>query len=470
MHFILLFVTLFVFSLGSASTVVAQERPNFLLIISDDQPEGTLGQFMPQTQSRIFDAGLEFTKAYVTTPACCPSRSSILTGMYAFKHGVLVNKDELKHPTFPKFLRNSGYHTGLVGKYLNSWRGNKRPEYDYWVSFPGGSSTYLNPLLNVQGEWQENQGYMTYLLEQHALSFLDSALSQEKPWMLLFTPNAPHDPFTPAEQDVGRWSTAALHRPPNFNEENRRQKPSWVRKAGLSPTWVEKIDIRRERQLEMLWSLDVTIGALLDKIEAAGQLNSTVIIYISDNGHFWGEHGLLPGKDAPYEEATHVPLAIRYPALTGTPGKSDLLVSNIDLAPTILDLAGVRIPDSADGLPIHRLLSGEVKPREALLLEGYRNDSGRKPFVAAVTKNYKYIENYRDVRELYDLNADPYEVNNIYRLRSARALRKEGRKALSRLLKSIGREDRLSRKTANSRLRRPAKENAQVNHLENLDS
>ena len=449
----------------------ADQRPNFLIIVSDDQPSGTLGEFMPQTQSRIFDAGVQFSRAYITTPSCCPSRSSIFTGMYASKHGVLVNKDLLDKPTFIKTLQKAGYETGLVGKYLNSWRGDKRSEFDYWVSFPGGSSTYDNPLLNVQGDWQEHSGYMTYLLEQYAVSFLDTAVQSDKPFLLFFTPNAPHDPFTPPEEDIGRWQQALLHRPPSFNEANKQRKPRWVRHpATLNAEWIHKIDTRRERQLEMLWSLDKSVGALLSRLEAAGKLDSTVVMYISDNGQFWGEHGILPGKDAPYEEATRVPFAIRYPSLANGPQVFDHLVANIDIAPTVLSLAGLPVPDQMDGVPLGPLVRGEIAPRPALLLEGFRNDEARKPFVAAVTETYKYIENFEDVRELYKLDEDPFELNNVYKLRAAKDLRKKAQARIKELLKQVGRPRRLNGKTARSRKRRSPNESAQVKTLEQLEN
>ena len=164
-------------SCGNApSTAAVAERPNFLIIITDDQCYDTLGSFMPRTQARIFNEGVQFTKAYVTTPLCCPSRASILTGMYAHRSGVRVNSDSLRKTTFADRLHEAGYFTGLVGKYLNSWDGSARPEFDFWVAFAGGGSRYFNPRLNVNGSWSERQGYMTYILRDYALRFLNDAM------------------------------------------------------------------------------------------------------------------------------------------------------------------------------------------------------------------------------------------------------------------------------------------------------
>ena len=149
---------------GCRFPFVKDERPNFLIIVSDDQRFDTM-DYMPNTQQLIFDQGVTYTNGFITTPLCCPSRSSILTGMYAHNHGVLDNNMKLKHTTFMEILHEEGYHTGLVGKYLNSWKGEKRPEYDFWVSYFKGETHYYRPDLNVNGEWfRFEDQYITYIL------------------------------------------------------------------------------------------------------------------------------------------------------------------------------------------------------------------------------------------------------------------------------------------------------------------
>lgn len=192
------------------SETAGQDRPNFLIIITDDQRYDTLGRFMPRTQLRIFDEGITFTNGFVTTPLCCPSRASILTGMYAHNTGVRVNQDELRKATFIQRLHEAGYFTGLVGKYLNSWNGSARPEYDFWVAMAGGGSRYFNPRLNVNGSWSEQRGYMTYILRDYALRFLEKAAQQNKPFALIFAPNAPHSPFEPAPRGRELISRSAV--------------------------------------------------------------------------------------------------------------------------------------------------------------------------------------------------------------------------------------------------------------------
>ena len=173
---------------NTLSTAAVADRPSFLIIIADDQRYDTLGSFMPRTQARIFNEGVQFTKGYVTTPLCCPSRASILTGMYAHKHGVHFNSDRLVKETFVERLHEAGYFTGLVGKYLNSWDGSARPEFDFWAAFAGGGSRYLNPRLNINGSWSEHQGYITYILRDFALRFLDDAAGRSNRLRLYLPP------------------------------------------------------------------------------------------------------------------------------------------------------------------------------------------------------------------------------------------------------------------------------------------
>ncbi len=189
---ILFTLSLILSSSGCRFPLAKDERPNFLIILTDDQRFDTM-EYMPNTQQLIFDQGVTFSSGYITTPFCCPSRASILTGLYAHNHYVRVNTNKLYLPTMVDDLKGNGYYTGLVGKYLNSWNGEMRPEFDYWVSFFGGTvPNYYDPELNINGTWEKKTGYMTYLFEDYVKEYLDKAASQRKPFFLLFAPNAPH--------------------------------------------------------------------------------------------------------------------------------------------------------------------------------------------------------------------------------------------------------------------------------------
>lgn len=385
------------------------ERPNFLVIVTDDQRFDTM-EYMPNTQALIFDQGVTFSRGYITTPYCCPSRASILTGMYAHNHEVLVNEDDLNYKTVVKDMHDNGYYTGLVGKYLNSWDGSERPEYDYWVSFWGGTvPSYYDPDLNVNGTWSKNTGYITYLFKDRVIEFLDKAASQRKPFLLLFTPNAPHAPFTPAKEDSGLYQDLPLYRPENYNEADTSDKPQSIsEKPLLTEEESASLDKLRRRQILTLTALDRSIEEIMAKLEETGEMDNTVVMFISDNGHHWGEHR-LDQKNTAYEESVKVPFAIRYPPLVPTAYVEDRLVANIDIAPTLYELSETKIPESVDGLSLVSLLKGTDDWRTRLLMEAWPD---RGAWTAVHSGEYVYIENDGYISEFYDLKIDPYEMEN----------------------------------------------------------
>ncbi|WKZ35940.1 MAG: sulfatase [Anaerolineales bacterium] len=386
-------------------------RPNILIIVTDDQRYDTM-EFMPQTQAAIFDQGVTFQHGFVTTPLCCPSRASIFTGMYAHKHGVTNNNAELEYPTFIELMKKNGYYTGLVGKYLNSWKGEPRPEYDYWISFQFGETRYYNPRLNVNGEWIRHQGeYVTYSLGNYVIDFLRKAEKKNKPFILIYTPNAPHNPATPADEDLNTFADLPPHRPPSFDEPDIADKPEWMLRDGpLHPDIIKMIDDFRLNQIRTLVSLDRTIGSIMTELAELNMLDNTVIIFISDNGIHWGEHRLF-SKSTIYDETNRVPFALRYPSLVPRPYiDRQHVVANIDIAPTSLDIAGIPIPKDMDGMSILKLLSGNGNWREGVLIEGW---PPRGIYSAVHTGNYVYAETLGDISEFYDLEKDPYQLQNI---------------------------------------------------------
>jgi len=384
-------------------------RPNFLIIVTDDQRYDTM-EYMPNTQELIFDQGVTFSKGYITTPFCCPSRASILTGLYAHNHWVQVNEDPLEFRTVVEDIHRNGYYTGLVGKYLNSWKGDMRPEYDFWVSFWGGTmKNYYDPDLNVNGTWSKHTGYSTYLFRDFGVQFIEEASKQSKPFFLLYAPNAPHAPFTPAEEDVNLLNDLAPYRPVSFNEEDVSDKPDSISNmAPLSEEDIKSIDNTRRRQLLTLIALDRTIPDLINKLKETGELDNTVIIFISDNGKHWGEHR-LDSKSTAYEESVKVPFAIRYPPLIPNPYVDERIVANIDIAPTIYELSETRLPENMDGTSLVPLFAGETEWRDHILLEAWPD---RGAWSAIHTGDYVYIETQDDMSEFYDLTLDPFEMDN----------------------------------------------------------
>jgi len=396
--------------MAAASLLHAQNpRPNILVIITDDQRFDTVKDYMPRTQARIFNEGMSFANAYATTPLCSPSRSSIMTGMYASHHGVRNNDSTLRVTTLAPRLQQAGYYTGLVGKYINSEDATPKPGYDYWIGMPA-LGNYTNPRLNVNGVWTNHQGYLTYLLRDYVIEFLKKAQTRsDQPFFLFFNPRTPHTPLEPAPSDTGLYPNLPPYRPPSYNEDDVSDKPAWLRnKPRLGATWQQKIDNERRRQLQMLWSLDLSLDAILDELKNQGQLEQTVVFYISDHGYFWGEHRLTD-KVRVYEPASRVALAVRYPALIPAGKIETRLAANIDMAPTIYQLAGLPIPPGVDGRSLLALLQPQLPWRDELLIEAW---PPKQSYSAVHTERYVYVETENDRPELYDLANDPDQLQN----------------------------------------------------------
>jgi uncharacterized protein (TIGR03437 family) len=392
--------------------ISADDRPNFLIIITDDQRYDTFNRdYMPLTTAMIAEQGVSFQRAYVAAPSCCPSRASILTGMLPRRTGVLRNSDTLNLPTVANHLHDAGYYTGLIGKYLNSWDGSPRPEFDYWTSFSYGQTPYYNPLLNVNGAWSNVPGYITYILRDHAIRFLNQ-VPAEQPFLLFFTPNAPHGPAEAAPEDVNLFQNAPLPKPPNVNENDMADKPAWLQGLpSVSAAEVAAYEIFMRRQLRTLASLDRSIAEILRTLESQRKLDKTVVIFLSDNGLLWGEHRIWVEKWRVYEPSIRVPFAVRYPPLAPTPRTDFSLVANVDIAPTLYELAGLPIPSDVDGFSLTHLLRGTDQwQRDALLIEDW---DLYPPFRALHTGRYVYVETPSDQPELYDLEHDPYQLQNL---------------------------------------------------------
>ena len=409
-RFILMFLTASLLS-SCIPFFSKSNRPNFIVIISDDQSHDST-QFMPQTQSVIFDQGVRFAQGFDTTPLCCPSRASIFTGLYDHNNGVETNEDKLndKYQTFIMALHKNGYYTGLVGKYLNSWLGEPRPEFDSWVSWPGSVASYKDPNINVNGVWGIHTGYVTDIENQYVMQFLDQASKQNKPFLLVYAARAPHAPASPAPEYANLLQNLPPYRPPSFDQADVSNMPSSI--SSIPPMSAKAIannDAFRRHQLLTLISLDNNVGNIVTKLQQMGQLDNTVIFYISDNGLQWGEHRLSSDKAAEFEELIRVPFAMRYPPLISKPYVENHLVGNIDIAPTIYDLAGLPIPSNMDGMSLVKLLKGEPW-RDNILIESWPE---RGYWAGIRTDHFVYVETENDMSEFYNLQTDPFEVNNL---------------------------------------------------------
>ena len=395
-------VSLFVLPLAlpvSATRTSGAEQgpPNFLIIMTDDQGHDTLtNQFMPFTKSMIADQGINLTRGYMSTAVCCPSRASFLTGKYARHNGVHTNGDKLTETTVADRLQKAGYFTGLIGKYLNSWPGDARPEFNYWACWV---KDYNDPRMNIAGTFENVPGYLTYILRDYAMDFFDK-LPSDKPFFLLFTPHAPHGPATPAPGDENLYTDLPKWRPPSFNPESQPDKPSWLQDTPqLTQNQIDReVDNFRLNQLRCLHSVDIAVRDLLVRLQEMGKLDNTFIVFYSDNGYFWGEHRLL-AKNRVYEEASHGPFALRYPQLVTTPRTDNHLIQVADLAPTMYELAGLSIPDDVDGRSLVPLMQDSADWRDAMLLEGWPGNREREHYQAIRTDRFVYVETDNDRSE-----------------------------------------------------------------------
>jgi N-acetylglucosamine-6-sulfatase len=417
------------------------DRPNFLIILTDDQHTGTL-RSMPSGQRLIARKGIRFPNAFVTNPLCCPSRASILTGSYSHTNGVYSNgglhggtRAFIDHGNEPlsvaPALQDSGYRTGLVGKYLNLFRNAVPPDYvppgwSRFVTFYENSGLYYDYDLSVDGVTEHRGGlpsdYSTDVLRRHAVRFLRS--KSEEPFFLLFAPYAPHGPATPAPRHLGDLAGMPDYSSASLNERDVSDKPGYIRRSPLlSPRAEHALQHRIRRRAESLLAVDEAVEAMVSVLREQNELRETVIVFLSDNGLGWGDHR-WKHKLVPYEGSIGIPFAIRYDPLTHARAGSAnrKLVLNIDLVPTFLDLAGVVPPSSVDGQSLVPLLRGDtIGWRNAFLIENLyidRGDSGSVPTYCAIrTDRWKYVVYDSDFRELYDLRRDPYELTNVARSR-----------------------------------------------------
>jgi N-acetylglucosamine-6-sulfatase len=403
------------------------DGPNLVLIVTDDQWADTL-DVMPNVRNLLGDHGVTFTNAFATTPVCCPSRASLLTGQYARHHGVLDNEPPdggvqsfRDTETLAVWLQEAGYRTSLSGKYLNGYerfeRGYVPPGWDDWHVFAGGSEEFLGYWLNENGierRYGTAPGdYFTDVVADRAISFIEE--KDERPFFVYLAPVAPHFPSIPAPQDEGRFAGRAPARPPSFNEPDASDKPWAGDHPRLEADAVAQADRLRRIALETLPAVDRAVGRVVEAVEEAGELENTAVVFTSDNGYLWGEHRLL-GKVWPYEESVRVPLVMRLPG--GEEGlREDRLVRNVDIPITLLDLAGVASGLRPDGRSLVPILRGApMEWRQEVLLEYLGHLHGGflpRGFTAIRTDRYKYIEWDDGTVELYDLSADPFEEDNV---------------------------------------------------------
>ncbi len=414
--------------------VSPDRRPNIVLILTDDQSFDSLPHdppVMPALQAMMQDPTdhwIQFPNAFINTPLCCPSRATILTGESSNHTGVQNNFEGAvldDASTVATWLHDAGYETGLIGKYLNGYPFGFAPYvppgWDRWLvrKQAAQGSLYYDYVLEDQGfpvvHGDEPADYSTDVYASAAVSFLRSAPA-DRPFFLEIAPSAPHRPWTPAPGDVGAYAGMPIFQPPSVGEPDVSDKPAWVRRLP-EPDAARLAQLRslHQRSFEALRAVDRLVARVVRVLRERGALDRTVIFFLTDNGFSFGEHRWV-SKACPYEECVRTPFLVRFPSALSH--VDDHLVSNVDLAPTFADLAGVAPENRVDGRSLVPLLEGRSPPswRTGVLLE-YVGDRHIPAWWAIRTANFLYVEYATGERELYDLTgrlgpADPYELDN----------------------------------------------------------
>ena len=421
-----------------------RSRPNIVFILVDDlrwDEIGIAGHPYVRTPNidRIGKDGAHFRNAFATTPLCSPSRASFLTGQYANTHGITDNVDRSpashRLMTFPLLLNRSGYETAFIGKWHMGNDDLARPGFDRWVSFKG-QGTYRDPDINEDGKSVKPTGYITDILNGYALDFIKQR--HDKPFLLYLSHKAIHpevtqnndgsvnladaERFIPAKRHARLYEGKRIPHRPNYKNPPIG-KPALLRKIGdLQPLGAETATgdasiLGRQRSLA---AIDEGVGQIVKTLKATGELDNTIVVFAGDNGYFYGEHGLSIERRLAYEESIRLPLLVRYPKAVKRGTVPVEFALNIDLAPTLLELAGVTVPANMQGRSLVPLLMGEKpKWRDSFLIEYYSD----RVFPRVLQMGYKAVRNERwkyihyleleGMDELYDLKTDPYELKNM---------------------------------------------------------
>lgn len=396
--------------------------PNVVLILTDDQRIGTY-RTMPNVNALLRAHGTTYTRAMVPTSLCCPSRSTILTGLYAHSSRLFGNGDVggaryggwrrfhrlgLEDRTIGPALHAVGYRTALIGKYLNyfgtySPAGYTPPGWDTFEAFMSSHGSYYQYRLSDGSHYgTEPQDYSTDVLSSRATQFI-STTPADQPLFLYFAPFGPHAPYTPAPRHLGvldglleQYTAPTLYQP-------LRTMPRWMRaRAHFSQS---DVDLTRQRQLEALMSIDDAVGSIVQALAATGRDRDTLFVFMSDNGYFWGEHTII-GKDSPYQDSTAIPMVLRWDGHTDPGATSDQVVLNVDVARTIATAAGASM--STDGLDILG-----TERRKGFVLEAMNGYNDRPAYCGWRTRHRMYVQWDSGEQELFDYRTDPAEEHNL---------------------------------------------------------
>jgi len=445
-------------------------RPNIVWIFSDDHSYQTIGAYGGRLAKldpspnidKLAEQGMRFDKCYVENSICAPSRAALLTGKFSHKHGKYTNTGgfDQDQQTFPKILRKNGYQTAMIGKIHLP---GKMQGFDYWEVLHN-QGTYFNPVFLGEGGDTRYQGYTTDIITDRALNWLENARDPEKPFMLMIHHKAPHRNWQPAPRHMEKYADTHIPEPETlFDDYATRGTAAREQDMSISktmrmghdlklhpddPKWLEgqyaarnkyylenrdklngdeltrwKYQLYMKDFLRCTWGVDENVGRVLDYLEEAGLDENTIVMYSSDQGFYMGEHGWFD-KRFMYEESFRTPLLVRWPGVVRPGSVNKDLVQNIDFAETFLDIAGAPIPGDMQGRSIVPLLKGERPAdwRDSLYYHYYEYPAWHmvRRHEGVAKQRYKLIRFYgKDVPggeewELYDLEKDPQELNNVY--------------------------------------------------------
>jgi arylsulfatase A-like enzyme len=421
-------------------------RHNVVLIMTDDE-DLAAHAFMPKTKALIEDQGAVFANYFISYPWCCPSRASILRGQYAHNTNVVGNEPPwggyetfhglgLEQSTIATWLQAAGYRTAMIGKYLNRYMPENDgvpPGWDDWYVGGNAHASY-DYVLNENGRTvrygSRPEDYLNDVLTGKAAEVIRTSAAAGQPFFIYVLPFNPHSPSVAAPRHYGMFADAELPRPPSFDEADVSDKPAFIRRMPpLDQDQIAYLAYEYRKRIASLQAIDDMVESIVATLRATDQLDDTYVIYSSDNGFHMGQHRLIAGKDTPYDEDIRVPMVMRGPGVpAGT--RIEAVVGNIDLAPTIAEIAAAGVPDFVDGRSFLPLLQDPDQAwREAFLIERRRLEeqlvrqsrfSGLTPdeldqtavFNGIRTPDVAYVEYGTGERELYDLRADPYQLDN----------------------------------------------------------
>ena len=492
-----------ILSILPSYTAIAQttkakiNRPNIIFIMADDHASHALscyGSKINKTPNldRLAKEGMRLYNCFCTNSICAPSRAVILTGKYSHINGVIDNRVKFdgSQQTFPKLLQKAGYETAVIGK----WHLKSKPTgFDYWNILVGswGQGEYFDPLFSENGKKRKTKGYVTDIITDFSIDWLKGRKG-DRPFCLLYQHKAPHRNWQPDAKHAKMYDGLDIPEPATFNDDYKTRtdaarqqemtiehhltpgdlkvKPpenlageklaKWNRKGVHGEYWSPSTELtgpalkkwKYQRYikdyLRCIASIDDNVGRMLDYLDTAGLAENTIVIYTSDQGFYLGDHGWFD-KRFMYEESLRMPLLVRYPRQIRASTVNDDIVLNLDFAPTLLDFAGVSKPADMQGRSFRPVLQGRAPAdwRKSMYYHYYEYPGWHavKRHYGVRTKRYKLIHFYYDIDawELYDLQKDPNELNNLYDVPAYADTVKKLKAELRRLRNQFGDSDKL---------------------------